>query len=173
MYLHAIWVHGLADVKVVILEGSDNLLGVASGTGLKLLDSSVVGTVVLHGLLDLLHVGLKVTEVCLLVELGVGEAERVDDIENGLGTILGVLSGLLGGCVGASVDLDGTKGDVTAVGLVDDTVNFLEVEGVGDKLVTGDDVLRGKMSVEVKVGSDCGRGLVSCRRDLRISSPRA
>lgn len=92
------------------------------------------------------------TKVGLLVELGVGKTERVDDIENGLSTILGVLSSLLGGCVGASVDLNGTKGDVAAVGLVDDTVNLLEVERVGDELVTGDDILRGKCQSRSKSG---------------------
>lgn len=82
------------------------------------------------------------TKVCLLVELSVGQAERVHNVENGLGAILGVLCGLLGRCVGTSVDLDGAQGDVTAVGLEDDAVNLLEVEGVRDQLVAGDNVLR-------------------------------
>jgi hypothetical protein len=82
-----------------------------------------------------------VAKVGLLVELGVGEAEGVDDIKDGLSAILGVLCSLLGGSVGASVDLDGAEGDVAAVGLVDGTVNLLEIERVGNELVAGDDVL--------------------------------
>ena len=35
-----------------------------------------------------------------------------------------------------------TDGDLLAVGLVDGTVNLLEIVRVGDELVTGDDVLR-------------------------------
>lgn len=34
-----------------------------------------------------------------------------------------------------------TDGDLLAVGLIDDTVDLLEVVGVGDDLVVGDDVL--------------------------------
>lgn len=42
-------------------------------------------------------------------------------------------------------DFDGTKGDHGAVNLVCDTIDLLQVIGVGDDLVTGDDIL-GTMS---------------------------
>lgn len=43
-----------------------------------------------------------------------------------------------------------TDGDLLAVGLVDDTVDLLEVVGVGDDLVVGDDVLE-------RVSAKCGQ----------------
>lgn len=141
-YSHAIRVHGLANVKVVVLEVSNNLLCVCSSTLLESRNSRIVGAVGLHGLLDLLHVGLQVAEVCLLVELCVGEAERVDDVKDGNGTILGILSSLLGGSVRTSVNLDSAQGDVAAVRLEDNVINLLEIEGVRNQLVAGDDVLR-------------------------------
>ena len=39
-----------------------------------------------------------------------------------------------------------TDGDLLAVGLVDDVVDQLEVVGVGDDLVVGDDVLKTSVS---------------------------
>lgn len=46
---------------------------------------------------------LKVGQVALLVETGLVEAERVDDIDLGLGLVLGTLLLLLSGGVGTSV----------------------------------------------------------------------
>jgi hypothetical protein len=46
---------------------------------------------------------LKVGEVALLVELGLLETERVDDIDLGLEAVVGTLLSLLGGSVGTSV----------------------------------------------------------------------
>ena len=51
---------------------------------------------------------LEVGEVALLVELGLLETERVDDIDLGLELVVGTLLLLLGGSVGSGVDLDGT-----------------------------------------------------------------
>lgn len=46
---------------------------------------------------------LEVGEVALLVEAGLVEAERVDDIDLGLDSVVGTLLLLLGGSIGASV----------------------------------------------------------------------
>jgi hypothetical protein len=46
---------------------------------------------------------LEVGEVALLVELGLLETERVDDIDLGLEAVVGTLLSLLGGSVGTSV----------------------------------------------------------------------
>ena len=81
------------------------------------------------------------TEVCLLVEVGLLELESVDNVDLGLLLVVGLLVAALGGSVGASVEGLTTDGDLGAVGLVGNTVNLLEVVRVGDELVTGDDVL--------------------------------
>lgn len=101
--LHSVWVHGLADVEIVVLEVTDDLLGVTSSTLLELGDLLIGSSVGLHGLLDLLHVSLKVGEVRLLVELGRLETERVDDVVDLDGTLLKSLLSLLGGSVGTGV----------------------------------------------------------------------
>ena len=49
-----------------------------------------------------------------------------------------------------------TDGDLLAVGLVDDTVDLLDVVGVGDDLVVGEDVLREQILAQ------CGRQEASC-----------
>jgi hypothetical protein len=85
---------------------------------------------------------LEVGKVLLLVEVGLVQTERVDDINDGLGLVLGVLAGLLGRGVGTNVDVVNTDGDLLAVGLVGDAVDLLEVVRVGDDLVTGEGVLR-------------------------------
>ena len=46
---------------------------------------------------------LEVGQVALLVETGLVEAERVDDIDLGLGLVIGTLLLLLSGGVGTSV----------------------------------------------------------------------
>jgi hypothetical protein len=46
---------------------------------------------------------LEVGEVALLVELGLLETERVDDIDLGLELVISTLLGLLSGSVGTSV----------------------------------------------------------------------
>jgi hypothetical protein len=84
---------------------------------------------------------LEVTEVCLLVEVGLLELESVDNVDLGLLLVVGILVAALGGGVGASIEGLTTNGDLGAVGLVGNTVNLLEVVRVGDELVTGDDVL--------------------------------
>jgi hypothetical protein len=122
---------------------------------------------------------LEVGEVALLVELGLLETERVDDIDLGLEAIVGTLLSLLGGSVGTSVcaglascrlqagargarlHTEGlaTNGDLGAVGLVDDAVNLLDVVGVGDDLVLGDDVLGTELAQRVRGRAACaGRG---------------
>lgn len=101
--IHSVGVHGLANKELVVLEVGNDLLGVGRGAGLKGLDVVVAGTLGLHGLLDLLHVGLEVGEVRLLVELGLVETERVDDIDDGLGLVVVVLGSVLSRGVGANV----------------------------------------------------------------------
>jgi len=86
-------------------------------------------------------------EVGLLVEAGFVETERVDNIDDGLGTVLNTFVGLLGGRVGADVEVLGTEGYLLAVGLVNGAADLLEVVRVGDELVAGDDVLRGRTGV--------------------------
>lgn len=61
--VHGIGVHGSADQELVVLEVGDDLLGETLGTLLELLDLVLAGTVLGHGLLDLLHVGCKVVSV--------------------------------------------------------------------------------------------------------------
>ena len=80
-------------------------------------------------------------EVSLLVEASLVELESVDNVDLGLLLVVGLLLTTLGGSVGTGVEGLTTNGDLGAVGLVDDTVNLLEVVRVGDELVTGDDVL--------------------------------
>ena len=84
---------------------------------------------------------LEVSEVCLLVELGLVELESVDNVDLGLLLVVGILITALGGSVGASVEGLTTDGDLGAVGLVGNAVNLLEVVRVGDELVTRDDIL--------------------------------
>ena len=84
---------------------------------------------------------LEVAEVSLLVEASLVELESVDNVDLGLLLVVGLLLTTLGGSVGTGVEGLTTNGDLGAVGLVDDTVNLLEVVRVGDELVTGDDVL--------------------------------
>ena len=80
-------------------------------------------------------------KIRLLVELSLVQAERVDDINDGLGGVIGTLIGLLSRGVGANVDVVVADGDLLAVGLVGDAVDLLEVVRVGDDLVAGDEVL--------------------------------
>lgn len=84
---------------------------------------------------------LEVGKVLLLVEVGLVQTERVDDINDGLGLVLGIVAGLLGRGIGTNVDVVNTDGDLLAVGLVSDAVDLLEVVRVGDDLVTGEGVL--------------------------------
>lgn len=102
---------------------------------------------------------LEICEVALLVEAGLVEAERVDDIDLLLRRVLDTLLGLLSRGIAASVYIrlgccvygkDWRRGrteglasnsDLLAVGLVDDTVDLLEVVRVRDHLVAGEDVL--------------------------------
>lgn len=42
-------------------------------------------------------------KICLFVERGLVQAERVDDIDNGLGLVIGVLGSFLGRGVGTNV----------------------------------------------------------------------
>lgn len=80
-------------------------------------------------------------KIRLLVELSLIQAERVDDINDGLSSVISTLVSLLGRGVGANVDVVVADGDLLAVGLVGDAVDLLEVIRVGDDLVTGDEVL--------------------------------
>jgi hypothetical protein len=84
-----------------------------------------------------------VAHVGLLVELGLVELESVDDVDLGLlGLVSAILVAALGGSVGTGVELLTTDGDLGTVGLVDHTVDSLEVVRVRDELVTADNILR-------------------------------
>ena len=86
---------------------------------------------------------LKVAEVGLLVELGLVELESVDDVDLGLlGLVSAILVAALGGSVGTGVEGLTTDGDLGTVGLVDHTIDSLEVVGVRDELVSADNILR-------------------------------
>ena len=66
----------------------------------------------------------------------------MDNVEHGRGVVVGAfITAILGRRVRANVDVLATDGDLSAVGLVGDAVDFLEVVGVGDQLIAGDDVL--------------------------------
>lgn len=88
------------------------------------------------------------------------ETKGVDDVVDLHSTILGTLLGFLSRGVGSSVcifilavccegcgtrgvhtDFDGAKSDHGAVALVDGSIDLLQIVGVGDDLVTGDNVL--------------------------------
>lgn len=84
---------------------------------------------------------LEIRKITLLVELCLVQSEGVDDIDNGLCGVLDLLAGFFGRGIGANVDVFGADGDPRAVGLVNHAVNLLEVVGVGDDLVVGEDVL--------------------------------
>lgn len=86
---------------------------------------------------------LQVSQVALLVELGLVQAEGMHDIEDSLGALVDALISLLGRGVGANVNVLVADGDLLAVGLVDGAINLLEVVAVGDDLVARDDVLIG------------------------------
>lgn len=109
---------------------------------------------------------LEVAKVGLLVEAGLVQAERVHDIDLGLLGVVDIVAALLGRSVGTSVEGLTTDSDLGAVGLVDNAVDLLEVVGVGDELVVGDDVLLSTRSVTVSNPSFAcfhALGLRDCR----------
>lgn len=116
---------------------------------------------------------LEVSEVCLLVEVGLVELESVDNVDLGLLLVVGILVTALGGGVGAGVEGLTTDGDLGAVGLVGNAVNLLEVVRVGDELVAGDDVLRrsGQSGVRAQTRS-APPSLAGSRKDARDSRCR-
>lgn len=159
---HSIGVHLLANEELVVLEVADDLLSVCAGLGLEILDGGLVGALGLHGFLDFLHVTwfvvsvryrssvflcpgnfhtFKICKITLLVELCLVQSEGVDNIDNGLRSVLDLFASFFSRSVGANVDVVGADGDSRAVGFVNNTVNLLEVVGVGDDLVVGEDVL--------------------------------
>jgi len=85
---------------------------------------------------------LKVAKISLLVKLGLIQTERVHNIDLGLLVVINIVTALFGRSVGPGVEALAANGDLGAVGLVDDAVDFLEVVRVRDQLVVGDDVLR-------------------------------
>lgn len=103
-YVQAIGVHGLASVKLKVLEvGQELLLDVFLGTLLKGSNLLLRSALLLELGLDGLHVALEVDEVALLVERSGLETEGVDNVVD---LDVGVLEGLLGlfsGGVGTSV----------------------------------------------------------------------
>lgn len=103
----------------------------------------VGGALRLQRLLDLLHVALEVGEVALLVEACGDQTERVHDVDDGLDAVVRACVRVLtlGGCVAAHVEGLAADGDLPAIGLVGDAVDFFEVVRVGDDLVAGENVL--------------------------------
>jgi hypothetical protein len=87
------------------------------------------------------------------------QAERVDDVVDFHGFILNTLLCLLSRCIGSSIcnpisvwlvlfrgwfvltDFDGTKRDHGTIDFIDDIIDFLQIVGVRDDLVTGDNIL--------------------------------
>jgi len=65
----------------------------------------------------------------------------VHDIDNSDSSVLEVLTSFFGRGVGANIDVVVANCDLLAISFVDDTVNLLEVVGVGDNLVVSEDVL--------------------------------
>jgi hypothetical protein len=82
-----------------------------------------------------------VREIALLVEARLIQTEAVDDINDLLRAIFESLLAFLSRRVGANVDVVVANGDFLAVSFVGDAINLLEVVGVGDDLVIGDEVL--------------------------------
>lgn len=67
----------------------------------------------------------------------------MDNVVDLDGTVFKGLVGLLGGGVGTNVNLDGALLNHGAVDLIGDAIDLLEVVGVRDDLVAGDDILYG------------------------------
>jgi hypothetical protein len=84
---------------------------------------------------------LEVGEEALLVESGALETERVDDVVDLDDLVINILGSLLGGSVGTGVNGESTLLDHGTIGLVDDAIDLLEIVGVGEELVTGEDIL--------------------------------
>jgi hypothetical protein len=117
---HAVRVHRLAGVELVVLEVGNDLLGKALGLALEVLDLGLVGALGAEGRLDCLHVAcrlsvcircpsffsiptLEVCEVALLVEARRVQTEGIDDIIDLLRPVLDALLGLLCGRVATGV----------------------------------------------------------------------
>ena len=69
------------------------------------------------------------------------QPEAINDVDDLLRSLLERLLLFFGGRICANVDVVGALCDFSAVDFVDDVINFFEVVGVGDDLVTGDDIL--------------------------------
>ncbi|KAI3488803.1 hypothetical protein L1887_47144 [Cichorium endivia] len=122
---HALGVHGLAGEELPVAEGADDLLGKGGGALLKGGDAVRVGLGELG--LDRLHVALEVGEVGLLVERGGLEAERVDNVDDLLGTVLERLGLFLGRGVAANVDITVRDDNLGSVDLVHNIVDKLHL----------------------------------------------
>jgi hypothetical protein len=127
---HTLGVHRLSNEELVVLEVSDQLLGEGLSGSLESREPCLGGLVsglgsLSEGRLELLHVALQVGQVGLLVERGRGESERVDNVVDGLATVLEGFLLLFGGRVGADVDV--TFGDDHHLGVdfVGDVIDFL------------------------------------------------
>ena len=87
------------------------------------------------------------------------QAERVDDVIDFHRFILNTLLCLLSRCIGPSIcnpisvwlvlsrgwfvltDFDGTKRDHGTIDFIDDIIDFLQIVGVRDDLITGENIL--------------------------------
>ena len=84
-------------------------------------------------------------EVALLVEAGLVQPERVNDIDDGLRLVVGAVLGIFGGGVGARIEALAADVDLLAVRFVYGAVDFFDVVGVRDQLVAGDEILGGML----------------------------
>jgi hypothetical protein len=80
-------------------------------------------------------------QVALFVELCLVQAETVNDVNDRLRLVVHGFFAVLGRRIAADIEGLAANGNLFAIGLVDGTINLLEVIRVGDDLVVGDDVL--------------------------------
>lgn len=164
---HSIGVHGLTGEELVVLEVGNNLLDVGSGTLLE--SGNSVGVLLSKLSLDSLHVALDVGNKGLLVERGLLETKRVDNVVDGDGTLLNIVAGLLSRGVGTNVNVSTRlDGDVGRVNLVDGVVNDIEVVGVRKHLVARNEILENKHFEDVV----CWLFLLKVRQVLREKRER-
>ncbi|KAH3666853.1 hypothetical protein OGAPHI_003302 [Ogataea philodendri] len=175
---HGIWIHRLTGEEFPVLERTNNLLDVGSSTFLESLNLvwGILGQVGLH----LLHVALDVGQEGFLVELGLLQSEGVHNVVDGLDTVLNVLTTVLSRRVGTNVNI-GTRLHLNhlAVGLVDSSVDFLDVVSVGKQLITRNHVFQGldvllhsmRMHWPVVVGSRTNASTWSATSSAEISRP--
>lgn len=170
MDIHSVTVHGLAHENVVVVVVTEDLLNSGGGTGLELIDLLLRGTLLGKLGEDLLHVDLNIVskdpriahmrsydeltlEVLLegilgrlhaLLGLEPDELELIFDVvdHDGL-TLTTLIVGLLSRGIGTlKLEVLVLALEVLlAVALPEDGAGLLDLEGIGEELVAGDEVL--------------------------------